>query len=330
MHHRLASASARRQGAAMTRSASSRTRGATPTWRDLEVDGSTVRLMEAGDPDADPLLFLHGWGLSPRCYADGITRLTAAGVRVIAPCLPGFGGSDGPALRGIDLPAYAQRIGRLLDVLELEHPVFVAGHSFGGGVALQLATDRPERVRSLTLLNSVGGAPGQGRALTDTSWLRWATRAAGELSPGDLVRSAPGMLRAFVPNVLRKPLTLALTARVALTASLADQAESLVAAGVPVLMVWGDDDRIVAQGTLAKVVGSLPTEVVHGRHGWLLTQPEEFSALLRNALVVHAMLERRQRGQAVVLPVGTSLADVIPVERRSVARPTSLPRPEAS
>jgi hypothetical protein len=33
------------------------------------------------------------------------------------------------------------------------------------------------------------------------------------------------------------------------------------------------------------------------------------------------MLERRQRGQTQVLPAGRSLADFIPVERRSAARP---------
>ena len=32
------------------------------------------------------------------------------------------------------------------------------GHSFGGGIALQLATDRPDLVRSLALVNSGGGA----------------------------------------------------------------------------------------------------------------------------------------------------------------------------
>jgi pimeloyl-ACP methyl ester carboxylesterase len=287
------------------------------------VDGADMRVMQAGDPDHEVLLFLHGWGLSPRAYADGVSRLTAAGVQVIAPALPGFGGSDGPPLTGVDLPAYAQRIGRLLDVLGVEHPVFVAGHSFGGGVALQLATDRPERVRSLTLLNSVGGAPGGRAGLTDASWVRWALGAAGDLSPRELVRAAPSLLRDFLPNLLRKPVTLALTARLALTASLADQAKALVAAGVPVLFVWGDDDRIVAPGALAEVAGTLPSEVVRGRHGWLLVQPEEFAALLRNALVVHAMLERRRRGQALVLPHGYSLADIVPVERRSAAR---LPR----
>ena len=281
-------------------------------WRDVQVDDAVVRVMEAGDPDADPLLFLHGWGLSPRCYTDGICRLTAAGVRVIAPSLPGFGGSDGPGLRELDLPTYAGRIGRLLDVLGVEHPVFVAGHSFGGGIALQLATDRPERVRSLTLINSVGGAPGRRAGLVDASWLRWALGAITELSPREVARAAPSMLREFLPNVLRRPLTLALTARVALTASLAAQAEALVASGLPVLFVWGDADRLITPGQLAGVAGSLPAEVVRGRHGWLLTEPEEFATLMRNALVVHAMLERRAGGRVVVVPAGRSLAELLP------------------
>jgi len=308
------------------------TRNAAVRWRDVLVDGAVVRLMEAGDPAADPLLFLHGWGLSPACYADGFSRLTAAGVRVIAPCLPGFGGSDGPALlgadgglrNGLDLASYATRIGRLLDVLGLAHPVFVAGHSFGGGVALQLAVQRPDRVRSLTLVNSVGGAPSRtprdGRGMTSAAWWRWAAGAVTELSPREVAKSAPSMLRAFVPNALRKPVTLALSARLALTASLAASADALVASGLPVLFVWGDADRLIAPGEFSSVAGALPTEVVAGRHGWLMTQPEEFAVLMRNALVVHAMLERRRRGQAVVLPVGASLADLVPLERRSAAR----------
>ncbi|MCA1711495.1 MAG: alpha/beta fold hydrolase [Actinobacteria bacterium] len=290
---------------------------AAATWRDVDVDGATIRVMEAGS--GDPLLFLHGWGLTPRSYAAGITRLTAAGVRVIAPALPGFGGSDGPPLRGTDLPAYAHRIGRLLDVLQLDKPVFVAGHSFGGGVALQLAADRPDLVRSLTLVNSVGGAPGR-RGFADASWLRWVLGTVGELDAKGLLRSLPLMARDFVPQVLRKPVTTALTARLALTASLGSAAATLVDRGLPVLFVWADSDRVVAPGALADVVTQLPPEVVDGHHGWLLTDPEAFSTLLRNALVVHAMLERQRRGQSLVLPRGVSLADLIPVERRTVTR----------
>jgi pimeloyl-ACP methyl ester carboxylesterase len=296
-----------------------------PTWRDVAVDGAVVRVMEAGT--GDPLLFLHGWGLTPRSYAAGITRLTAAGVRVIAPCLPGFGGSDGPGLAEVSMRSYAERVGRLLDVLGIEQPVFVAGHSFGGGVAIQLATDRPERVRSLTLVNTVGGAPGRRTGMTDTSWLRWAAGTAGELSGGGLLRAAPALLRDYLPNLLRRPATMALSARLALTASLAGEAQALVAEGMPVLFIWGDRDRVVAPGALAEVVTSLPAEIVEGRHGWLLTEPEAFSTLLCNALVVHAMLERRSRGQSAVLPKGASLADLIPLERRSATR---LPRPDAT
>jgi pimeloyl-ACP methyl ester carboxylesterase len=290
----------------------------TPTWRTVDVDGAAMRVMELGT--GDPLLFLHGWGLSPRTYAAGLSQLTKAGIRVIAPCLPGFGGSDGPPLRGIDLPAYAERVGRLLDVLEVDKPVFVAGHSFGGGVALQLATDRPERVRSLTLVNSVGGAPGQRTGLVDASWLRWALGTLTELRPRDIARSTPSMLRAFVPNALRKPVTMILTAKLALTADLAQEAAALIDSGMPVLFVWGDQDKLILPGPLKQIAGNLPSEIVHGKHGWLLSEPHEFAALLRNALVVHAMLERSKRGQALVLPEGASLADLLPPERRSASR----------
>jgi hypothetical protein len=110
---------------------------------------------------------------------------------------------------------------------------------------------------------------------------------------------------------------------------LSREVEALVAQGMPVLFIWADSDRVVAPGALADIVTSLPAEVIEGRHGWLLTEPDEFATLLRNALVVHTMLERRRRGQAVVLPKGASLADLIPPERRSATRTPeqSLPAP---
>ena len=279
------------------------------TWNDVRVDGAVVRVMEVGDPLAAPLLFLHGWGLSPACYADGLSRLTAAGVRVVAPCLPGFGGSDPLPLHRAGLADYARRIARLLEVLGEDGPVFVAAHSFGGGIALQLATERPDLVRSLTLVNPVGGG---GLPTSPTEWLSWAAGAAGELRPASVARSARSVLRAFLPNLLRAPVTLAHSACLALSASLADQARALVGSGTPVLFVWGDDDRLVARGSLAGVVGPIPAQVVHGRHGWLLTEPAAFAELVRNALVVHAMLDHRASQRAVVVPAGRSLADLLP------------------
>jgi hypothetical protein len=62
----------------------------------------------------------------------------------------------------------------------------------------------------------------------------------------------------------------------------------------------------------------MPPEVVAGRHGWLLTEPDSFATLLRDALVVHAMLERSRRGQRVAVPERDR--DLFPPERRRSAR----------
>ncbi|MCW2622340.1 MAG: hypothetical protein JWL64_1942 [Frankiales bacterium] len=288
------------------------------TWRTVDVDGTRTRVMEVGS--GEPLLFLHGWGLAPAVYAEGLRLLGADGVRVIAPALPGFGGSDGPGLVGLDLAGYARHIARLLDELGIDTPVLVAGHSFGGGVALELATAHPERVRSLTLVNSVGGAPGRKAGLVSASWLHWALGAAGELSPQAVLRSTPGVLKAFLPSALRHPVTMALTARLALRASLADKAAALVSRGLPVLFVWGDEDRLIAPGALAHVAASLPSRVVQGKHGWLITHPEEFAAVMHDALAVQAGLEREQRGLSMALPGDPSLAELLPHERRGTAR----------
>jgi pimeloyl-ACP methyl ester carboxylesterase len=303
---------------------------AEPTWRRLRVDGAQVELLTAGE--GDPLLFLHGWGLTPRAYAAGVTRLTAAGIRVIAPSMPGFGRSDGPPLFKLTLAEYAARTAALLEAIDVEKPAFVVGHSFGGGVALRLASDRPDLVRSLTLVNTVGGAPGKGLGLTNRSWLQWAAGAASELNPRDLLRVAPQAARDFIPNLLRRPLTLAVTVGVALTASLADQASGLIETGLPVLFVWSDHDRVIAPGAFESMPGELTNHSVPGRHGWLLADPEFFADIIHNALVVHAMLERQRRGDAatrtsgaLVLPEGATLSDLFPPERRRRARNPSLP-----
>jgi pimeloyl-ACP methyl ester carboxylesterase len=293
--------------------------------RTVDVDGTRVCVLEVGT--GEPLLFLHGWGLSPEVYAEGLRRVAADGVRVIAPALPGFGGSDSPAR--LDLAGYAETIARLLELMGVLTPVLVVGHSFGGGVALQLATDRPERVRSLTLVNSVGGAPGRRSGLIDASWLHWALGAVTELSPTAVLREAPGVLRAFLPCALRRPRTLARTAALALRASLADQAAALVERGLPVLFVWADEDRLIAPGALAHVAASLPPRLVQGKHGWLITEPDEFATVVHDALAVHAAFERGQRGLPLQLGGDASLGDLLPHERRSGTRTSASSAPRA-
>jgi pimeloyl-ACP methyl ester carboxylesterase len=278
-------------------------------WRTTTVDGARVRWLEAGE--GDPLVFLHGWGLTPRVYARALTPLTRAGLRVLAPELP-------PSAMSLD--DYALRVAALIDALAFERPVFVMGHSLGGGVAIRLAIRRPDLVRSLTLVNSVGGAPGRS-GMAERSWLRWAVGALGEAHPTLLLRTpsvAFGVVRDFLPTVARNPLGALTSAYRAVFADLAEDARWLVDCGLPVLFVWGDRDRLVTPGAFGEIATEMTPEVVAGRHGWLLTEPDEFAALLHNALVVHAMLERSRRGQRATGPFREG--ELFPPERRHAAR----------
>ena len=299
-----------------------------PRWRTISVDGRTVEYAEVGT--GDPLLFLHGWGLTPRAYLPAVTRLCRAGVRVIAPSLPGFGRSAAAPHSERTIGGYARIAGRFLDELAIEKPVFVMGHSFGGGIAIQLATDRPDLVRSLTLVNSVGGAPGRPRlrnqqGMESRAWWQWAVGAMAEVSPREIARLGPRSLlslgldvaRDLAPNLARHPVTALRTALVALGADLAGSAQSLVDSGLPVLFIWGDHDKLIAPGAFADIVNEVSPEIVQGRHGWLLTAPDEFAQLLQNALVVHALLERSRRGMPMVVE---PTADLFPPERRRRAR----------
>lgn len=72
--------------------------------------------------------------------------------RVVAPDRPGYGDDGGPAL------SMADNADVLADVLSAQGggPATVVGHSYGGGVAILLAARRPELVRALVLVSSVG------------------------------------------------------------------------------------------------------------------------------------------------------------------------------
>lgn len=277
------------------------------------MNGTRVRWLDEGD--GDPLLFLHGWGLTPRAYAPSIAPITRAGIRVIA-----------PQLRARSLDEHADRVAAFLDAIGLQHPAFVMGHSLGGGIAIRLAVRHPDWVRSLTLLNSVGGSPGRRTGMVRRPWWEWAVGAVAEANPKTMFESGVGatlgvaanVVRDLVPSLLRHPVDATVTAYVALSADLVDDTKALVDSGLPVLFVWGDRDRLITPGAFAEIETAMSPEVVRGRHGWLLTAPHEFATLLHNALVVHAMLERARRGQRVTGPFAD--AALFPPERRHRAR----------
>jgi pimeloyl-ACP methyl ester carboxylesterase len=116
----------------------------------ISVRGIRIELIERGE--GPPLLFLHpGIGIAPG--APILDRL-AGRMRLIAPTHPGFGGSEAPkSFDTVDDLAYFYL--DLLDELDLRS-VVIAGVSFGGWIAAEMAIKSTARLSHLILANAVG------------------------------------------------------------------------------------------------------------------------------------------------------------------------------
>jgi pimeloyl-ACP methyl ester carboxylesterase len=107
-----------------------------------------------------PLLMLHGWPGSPWDFARVITRLAGPdapgspspdGFSIVAPSLPGFGFSDPPRTRGMNLAACGDLILRLMtDVLGYDRFI-VQGGDWGSAIGTRIAEVAPNRVIGLHL-----------------------------------------------------------------------------------------------------------------------------------------------------------------------------------
>jgi pimeloyl-ACP methyl ester carboxylesterase len=120
---------------------------------DVTVGDITLHVSDTGS--GTPVVMLHGWPDTGDLWRHQVPALTAAGYRVVAPDLRGFGASSKPT----DLAAYAPPVlvGDLLgvlDALDIERAHLV-GHDWGAAVAWMTAALAPGRIASITAL-SVG------------------------------------------------------------------------------------------------------------------------------------------------------------------------------
>jgi pimeloyl-ACP methyl ester carboxylesterase len=117
--------------------------------RIVEVGPIEARVLVAGT--GSPVLFLHGAG---GLFWDPFLEALAAGHTVYAVEHPGGGASDALS----HLPGRWELVlfyDELLDALGLD-TVEVVGHSFGGMVAAELASNSPRRVSRLVLIAPIG------------------------------------------------------------------------------------------------------------------------------------------------------------------------------
>ncbi|NIJ13933.1 pimeloyl-ACP methyl ester carboxylesterase [Saccharomonospora amisosensis] len=103
-----------------------------------------------GSEDATAV-YVHGLGGSSTNWTD-LAGLLAPSAQGIAPDLPGFGFSEPADGFNFSLRAHADVVARLIEERGVG-PVHLVGNSMGGAISLLLAAQRPELVRTLTLIS---------------------------------------------------------------------------------------------------------------------------------------------------------------------------------
>jgi pimeloyl-ACP methyl ester carboxylesterase len=272
-------------------------------WKTTLVQGRTARYGEAGT--GTPFLFLHGWGLRDRTYQRAMNRLARLGVRVLAPSLPGFGGTAPLPSDAFDLAGYARWVRDFASAVGVHSGYYLGGHSFGGGVAIQLAHDRGEDCELLVLVNSIGGAVwkhdeprDRDRYLSDRPIWDWGIHFRRDVAGRGALRAvAPIVVQDALRNLLRDPVGFWRVGTIARHANLLHELDALRQRGLPIAVLWGNEDNILPSASLDAIVAAVGHNAhqVNGSHSWLLADPDRFGELMTNIIEV---AERARAGVA--------------------------------
>lgn len=246
----------------------------------LGSDRLDVHYKEAGDGEP-PLLLLHGFGASLFSW-QGVMGPLAASSRVIAYDRPAFGLTERPMREGWGSPAdwragipygsdaQAQMAVALLDEVGVQEAVLV-GHSAGGALAMLAALDRPERVRALVLISPAVYGGGGNPAL---QWLLGTPqmRRVGPLLVRRIGTAGLDVIRtawhdpARIPDEAWAGYTAPLSTEnwdralweLTVAGRSRDLETRLAELTLPVLVITGDDDRIVPTAQSIRLAGELP------------------------------------------------------------------------
>jgi pimeloyl-ACP methyl ester carboxylesterase len=265
----------------------------------VTIHGHDVGFRRGGN--GEPILLIHGLAGSSRTWDDVMPTLVTH-YDVTAPDLLGHGESAKP-MGDYSLGAFASGLRDLLSVLGVESTTIV-GHSFGGGVAMQLAYQHPHLVDRLVLV----GSGGLGR---EVSWLlRLLTLPGFEYVmpigfPKPLVDRATDVGRHLGRRNIRSPKLAEMWRAYASLAGAQNRSAFVrtmrgvieptgqmvnaqdrlyLAAHIPTLIVWGDRDGIIPVSHAHRAHELIPTsrlEILEGvGHFPHVEAPERFTEVL--------------------------------------------------
>lgn len=136
----------------------------------VTVDGVRIHYIDEGPSDAEPVLMLHGEPSWAYLYRKMIPIVTAAGYRVIAPDLVGFGRSDKPAQR--EDYTYQRHMNWMKGVIEqLDlRGINLVCQDWGGLIGLRLAAENEQRFARIVAANT--GLPTGDQPMSE-AFYRW-------------------------------------------------------------------------------------------------------------------------------------------------------------
>ncbi|MCW2677552.1 MAG: putative epoxide hydrolase [Modestobacter sp.] len=278
-----------------------------------------------GGTSGPVLLLLHGLLGSGASFGPALDEL-ARTHRVVAPDLLGHGASEKPT-GDYSLGSLATLVRDLLVLLGLESAT-VVGHSLGGGVAMQLAYQFPAAVERLVLVASGGlgrtvspalravalpGAEWVLPALFNSHSARAANRllkTVQRLTPPALTQVAEGL--ASLADAEARAAFL-LTARAVLDVGgqrVSATDRLYLAAGLPLLLVWGDRDPVIPVAHARALHDQLPGSrlVVFERSGHFpqVDQPGRFAAVVADFVATTTAPADRDAVWAAALRAGST------------------------
>jgi pimeloyl-ACP methyl ester carboxylesterase len=207
----------------------------------------------------DGLLLVHAFPLDARMWEPQLATFADA-LPVVAPHLPGFGGSE-PAGGVLTMDAAARRCLAALDDAGVDRAV-VCGLSMGGYASLALVALAPHRVIGLVLANTRAGAD----APEGVAGRRALAERLGAEGSGFLVAQPPPLLSEHAPRALQERVRAliadqppqAIAAAALGMAERPDRSDELGAIGVPTLVITSDGDRLIPAAASAPMAAAIP------------------------------------------------------------------------
>jgi pimeloyl-ACP methyl ester carboxylesterase len=255
-----------------------------------------VRYLEAGA--GPPLVLVHGLGSNAMQEWGRLMPPLARRYHVYALDLPGFGRSDRPAAADYGIPMQVEAVRSFMAAVGVPK-ARLAGTSMGGWIAARLAGEHPEQVERLVVVAPAGMRP-----------IAAAPIPAEVLLPRDedgvrrlvaAVRHKPPAMPWFlVSDVLGRRLREEWIVRRALQSMAAGRDwldGTLGRADMPVLIVWGRQDRLIPVAYAAPLQAEFPRavlEVLDGcGHVPIADCPEAFDRALTAFLAADSKAEAR-------------------------------------